>query len=141
MTINAKGQYVPDICETIRNIAPPPYRGDHQYRVTGWMKAFVEPPEEPCADPREEFARQLINEIRAEEAAEYAAKGITRFTLVTCPREEAEYVTGYGVCGIIWKIEDCVVTGTVNWSAEQVEQQRDRAARGVGRTLILNRQP
>jgi hypothetical protein len=61
--------------------------------------------------------------------------GPDRCPLMFCTREEAEYIAGNGVCGVIRRAGEVSVTGRVGWSDERIQHQRDLHAVLVGRPL------
>jgi hypothetical protein len=84
-----------------------------RFRVTSWLKALPE-----CADLRESTQQRC---------------GPDNKRLVWCTREDAEYVAGYGVCGIIVRVADVIVTGRVGWPEEVIDRERDQALMLVGK--------
>lgn len=41
-----------------------------------------------------------------------------------CPRDEAEYVSGSGVCGVILRAADVTIIGRVSWSGSVLAEER-----------------
>jgi hypothetical protein len=52
-----------------------------------------------------------------------------------CHREEAEYVSGVGVGGVIARLDEITLTGRVPWSEELIRQERDHANQLAGEPL------
>jgi hypothetical protein len=99
---------VPDIGETFED-GDPPFR--HRFRVTSWLK-------------RAKNQHSVAQDV-----------GPDNCKLVHCLRDNAEYVAGYGVCGIIRRVEDITIIGRVSWSEEHIEESRQRAVRLVGQVI------
>lgn len=53
--------------------------------------------------------------------------------LMFCRREDAEFVSGAGVCGCVAAIDKIEVIGRVSWSSEEIKESEDMALRMVGR--------
>lgn len=83
-----------------------------RYRVTGWLR-------------RDTRAHFMMRDV-----------GPDNCPLRHCLRDHAEYVTGYGVCGVIVRVSDVTVTGKVSWSDAQIEELRARAVLSAGRAII-----
>jgi hypothetical protein len=99
---------VPDIGETF-TIADK--YSTHRYRVTGWM--------------RQSRRRSLIA----------GTFGPDNVQLEWCIRDAAEYITGYGVCGIIRRVGDVQVDGRVSWAPAVLAEEKAQALRLVGERL------
>lgn len=99
---------VPDVGETFED-GEPPFR--HRFRVSCWLKRAT----------RQYGVAQDV--------------GPDNCKLVFCLRDEAEYVSGSGVCGIIRRIEDVVVIGRVSWSEALIDEARRHAVRLVGKPI------
>lgn len=143
MTFNRNAQYVPDICDRVyhKDRKPRPGYGGDTFRVNSWLKTHVEEPFVPSADddPMTRLVAEILADLKAEQTPEEAAREAAQIKLVSCTREEAEYVSAYGICGVIWKLSDCVITGKVKWDPEHIEDERRRAHRNIGRTLVIDR--
>ena len=50
-----------------------------------------------------------------------------KYAMEWCSREEATHVSGSGVSGVIARIEDITVVGTVNWNEEAIDKLRASA--------------
>ena len=86
-----------------------PCSWDRSYRVTGWLKrAPVKYPE--C----------------------YRAAGPDNVPLVFCVQDEAEYVSGYGTCGVIVRVSEVTVTGRVPWAEKTLAGERRMAELHIG---------
>ncbi|WP_315782287.1 hypothetical protein [Bradyrhizobium sp. SZCCHNPS1003] len=99
---------VPDIGETFEDGDPPFRRG---FRVSSWLK-------------RAKRQHGMAQDV-----------GPDNCKLVFCLRDEAEYVSASGVCGIIRRVEDVVITGRVPWSEEWIQESRSLAIRLVGKIV------
>jgi hypothetical protein len=98
----------------------------HQWRVSGYMKAT----------PRPKFADSFngeLDELLFDSCREFTADKVR---LMWCPREEAEYVTGSGVCGVIKRLDEIEITGMVAWSQEQIDEAERSSFRNHGRMLF-----
>jgi hypothetical protein len=82
----------------------------HKFRVSGWLKPA----------PRRPLSRNV---------------GPDHCPLMFCARDEAVYVSGSGVCGVIVRVADVEVIGRVNWSPEALDQARNRAQRLIGQEV------
>jgi hypothetical protein len=99
--------YVPDIGDTFTEIDEG-WPIPRGYRVEGWLK-------------RTERGRKV---------------GPDNCPLVFCSREEAEYVSGYGICGVIRRVADVVIDGRVSWSEEHLKGHRRRFALLIGTSVF-----
>lgn len=98
------------------------YRGSC-FRLNSFL---CEAEDKQCDDP---LLAKLFSEIEAEEAAE-AAKlpgGMRRVKLRYCLPEEAEFVTGSGVCGCIAPLNEIELDGMVDWSESELAEHHERA--------------
>jgi hypothetical protein len=122
----------PDVGDIIRSTNSESLSGT--YRVSGWMKALPDLVA-PAADAP--FLERFSYEIWLEdEQSGNGRHGPDKKRLVWCTREEAQYVTGSGVCGVIWRVGDCEITGKVTWSDAEIEEAREDALLLVGERLI-----
>jgi hypothetical protein len=137
---NKDGIVIPDVCDLIElradhpQVRPAPF-GPSRWRVDGWLKSHTYVP--PTEDEMFSSLSVMLNHFLASGCREFdCGKGPTR--LVSCTREEAEYVSGSGVDGCIWPIEDVVITGNLDgiWSAEQIADERRSALLSVGTVLF-----
>lgn len=108
----------------------------HSYRVTGWMRRRAPRPQP--AGEHERLARQMIDELLAEGGLEAGGRkfGPDQVPMEHCRREEAEYVSGYGVGGTIVRVRDVVVDGRVPWDEATLQEGRDRANFLAGEPMI-----
>jgi len=107
--------------------------GPGEYRVTGWLCTA----EKPVYDSSD-LVDQMMEEILAEEEAERHPHDPRRRNLRFCLRAEATHVALYGICGAIAPIEEVKVTGTVEWSQEDIAAARERAIQhGRAKALLL----
>jgi len=84
---------------------------NRNYRVTGYYKQIKRP-------ENMDWIEQLLWD--SEDLGE------DHIMIIACSRQEAEFVSGSGVCGTICRIEDIEVFGMVNWSRKQIkEAQKD----------------
>lgn len=111
------------------------YTDQHSYRVTGWMRR--RPPRPEPRDEREALTRQIIDEMLADGRLEpQRGAGPDGVPLEWCHREDAEYVEGAGVGGIIQRVADVTVTGRVSWDEKTIQEYRDLANSLAGEPLI-----
>lgn len=142
--------YVPDIGETFTVTRTWEYRrwqwkpfpwysrlvieDTSSYRVTSWMRR-----RSPRPEPRTEeeaFIRQMIDDMIAEgKLSTPRGFGPDQVPLEHCLREEAEYVSGYGVGGTIQRVTDVTVTGRVSWDEKTIQEHRDLAIALAGEPL------
>jgi hypothetical protein len=101
---------VPDIGEVFE-VQDPWWPWPHRYRVTSWMKRAK----------RQQGVAQDV--------------GPDNCKLVFCLREQAEYVSGSGVAGIIRRVEDVVIIGRVSWSEATIDEERRHAIRLAGQPI------
>lgn len=113
----------PDVGDTFTH-------NDRRYRVDGWLKRMARP-EPPAWDrsPHKDMLDDLLYESQQR-------LGPDRERLIGCVREEAEYVSGYGIAGCIVRVTDVRVTGRVDWSEAEFEHARHMAAYMVGRAIL-----
>jgi hypothetical protein len=142
--------YVPDIGETFTVSRVYNYRrwqwnpfpwyarrsavDSHSYRVTSWMRQRdITPPEHQTEE--EAFIWQVLDELLAEEGPRRRGFGPDNVPMEYCHREEAEYVHGYGVAGIIIRCCDVAVDGRVDWDEKHIQKCRDQANQLAGEPL------
>jgi hypothetical protein len=113
--MNDERRIAPRICATFS------YRG-YNYRVVGYLKPAIKP-------ENLDWIGELLFEVAYE-------CGPRKEKLQCCVCEEAMYVMGSGIAGVIAPIEDIVVTGMVNWPEERIKEAEERAARRVGEIII-----
>lgn len=95
------------------------YQGSN-YRLNSFL---CEVSAEPQVDP---WLSDLFAEWEAEEAAKVPI-GMRRIKLRYCLPEEAEFVTGSGVCGCIAPIDEVELDGMVEWSESELAEHHERA--------------
>lgn len=100
------------------------------FRVTGYLKEYVAPPIDTST-----VTGRLIAEILAEEAAMRGNRPAPK-RWRWCSREESTHVTGSGVCGCIAPITEIIVTGMVDWSAEELAQAEHEAKMLIGKMIF-----
>ena len=114
------GTGLPRIAETFRK-----KDSGSQYRLTSFYKTFV-PKKAESED--ESFLDGLLADIKRKEREEMTPDqrnlADSRFRIVQCEREEAEFVGGSGVAGCIARIEDIVLTGRVTWQDRTIARAR-----------------
>jgi hypothetical protein len=125
---------VPDVGDTFKHTD----RWGHvsSYRVESWLRR--RPPRKPNDGPDEQtrLDEQILSELRAEgKIPPPRGAGPDDVPLEWFRREEAEYISGYGVCGIILRVADVVVTGRVPWTEEVIEEHRRLALLLAGEAL------
>lgn len=96
--------------------------GKHGFRITSFYKAVVEPRWD-MSDPGQADIAEIMGEQN---------ELVTRWYYST--PEEATHVSGSGVCGCLSKVEDIIMTGTVEgvWSEELLKSERESHARRIG---------
>jgi hypothetical protein len=82
------------------------------YRVTGWLRRTS-----PVRPGSVSFMPDMV-------------------PMTFCTREQAEYVCGSGVGGVIRRLDDVTVIGRVNWSEEVLAQERCSFAVLLGKELF-----
>jgi hypothetical protein len=104
---------------------------EHSYRVTGWMRR------RPIRQ-RPDEVRQMIDYLLAEGGLEVGGRkfGPDQVPMEHCRRDEAEYVSGYGVAGTIVRVSDVVVDGRVSWDETSIQEGRDLANALAGEPMI-----
>jgi hypothetical protein len=106
----------------------------HSYRVNGWLKR--RPPRPAPRTEQERVTREIYDKLIADGSiSPPRGFGPDKVPLDCCTREEAEYVSGYGVAGTIVRVADVQVTGKVDWPADVLEDERRRANRMAGEPL------
>lgn len=100
---------VPDIGDTFQR---PGFAG--VFAVVGWLKGV------PLEGPPSELAGLFADQPPSEPL------------LMFCVREDAEFVVGHGVCGVIAPVGEVEVTGRCGWPETHVEHARARAVSLVG---------
>jgi hypothetical protein len=106
----------------------------HSYRVDAWLRRRRPRPE--SCDERAALTRQIIDEMIAEGQIDPPrGAGPDNVPLEWCRREEAEYVSGVGVAGIIVRVADVEVTGQVPWDKGLIQYARISANRLAGEPL------
>jgi hypothetical protein len=105
------------------------------YRVTGWLRRRPAPP--PPANEQARLTRQILDELRAAGKIEPPrGAGPDNVPLMFCRREEAEYVCGAGVAGVIVRVSDVVVDGHVDFPGKSREEARRDAEWLAGEPLV-----
>lgn len=85
--------------------------GPHRYRVSSWL-------------------------CRAARAPIWASDhGPDRCKLRFCLRDEAEYVGGSGICGIICRVADVTIDGAVSWPPHILFEETQHAVWLAGQSL------
>lgn len=116
---------LPRIAETFTRKGEDNHNGlyDRSYRVTGFYKTYISKKKSG-----NEMLDEMLAEIVAEEHAAMTATERKRkdemIKIVSCHRDEAEFVSGAGVGGCICRIEDCIITGRVNWEIRTIARYR-----------------
>lgn len=95
------------------------------YRVTGFYKTYILPKGKIDVD---DFFDKIIDEIKEEERASMTEAQRKRkdqeMKIISCSRDEAEFVSGAGVGGTIVRLEDVEITGRVNWEDRTIARRR-----------------
>jgi hypothetical protein len=123
----------PDVCDIVEYGLNSFGTKVQTWRVCSWLREAPPPP--PPVTDEEKLADELIREVIAEEDAKRTTPRAPK--MQWCTREEATHVSLYSICGTIAPIEECTVIGTVDWSPEQIEQERQRALRLANEHQIL----
>jgi hypothetical protein len=112
-------------------------RDESSYRVTGWLRRR-QPRSVPAPATEAEAAVQRIMAQLRDEGQIPPPRGFgpDDVPLEHCLREEAEYVSGYGVAGTIQRVADVTVTGRVSWSEEHIAEARELAVVLAGEPLL-----
>lgn len=94
-------------------------KGPGHYRVDGWLRAAPTPKFEP---------HDFIGKILFESCREFGeGRDGTRVRMQWCLREEATHLSLSGICGAMARIEDCKVTGMVDWPPKMLDEARESA--------------
>ena len=125
---------IPDAGDTFAytHIFPraPGYTETHHYRVTGWLRRRA-PYQPPSSVPQE--IRDMLLDL-AKDARRGA--GPDDVPLEFCRRDQAEYVCGAGVAGVIARVRDVVVDGHVDFRGQSREEARRDAEWLAGEPLV-----
>lgn len=124
------GEGKPRIAETFKRKSE---EGDarwpwnNSYRVTGFYKTYV-PKHKKAETDDDKLAAEIITKILEEEdaklTAEEAARKAKRIKVISCSRDEAEFIGGAGVGGCIAPLHDVIVTGRVTWEDRTIARNR-----------------
>lgn len=101
-----------------------------RFRVSCYFKRHVPP---PWPDDMPEPVRELLEEMRQKYPP--SGHGPDNVHLVVCRREEAEYLEGVGVCGVIVRVSDVHVDGHVSWPEERLASERHLAELLIGEVV------
>lgn len=96
------------------------YPWHNQFRVDGWLKKVT---------------------IEIPEWLRLEGEEPTKVKLQWCTREEATHLGLHGIGGAIAPIEECEVTGIVDWPASIIGQYRDSAIEKIGEFVFLRWPP
>lgn len=125
--------YIPDVGDTFTHTVTfrnaPGYSETNHYRVDGWLRR--RPARQPNPDPRVEEMLQRLSEKFPRRTA-----GPDDVPLEFCRRDQAEYVCGAGIAGVIVRVRDVVVDGHVDFPGESREDARRHAEVLAGEPLI-----
>lgn len=105
---------------------------NHSWRVDGFYKTYVYNPDRRKLSKKDremaEMTDEIMVDILAEERAEMSPSQLARknreIKIISCTREEAEFVGGVGVAGIILRLEDVEITGRVTWDDRTIARAR-----------------
>lgn len=98
----------------------------HYHGASYRIEAFL------CEMPKRVATGNFLDDMLADWEAEEDAKvpaGHERIKLRFCLPDEATFVAGSGVCGVVARITDIVVTGTVSWSEQCLAEAQAEAYR------------
>lgn len=99
-------------------------RGPGLYRVDGWMRVAAA----PKLDPNDWLGKILFE----------GCQKIRGKRMQWCTRAEATHLSLSGVGGAIARVEDCKVTGMVDWPEEHLAEARESARRlGESHTMLF----
>ena len=101
-----------------------------RFRVSCYLKRHVPPPW-PSDMPGP--VRELFEEMRRKYPP--GGHGPDNVPLVVCRRDEAEYVEGVGVCGVIVRVSDVHADGRVDWPEELLASARHHAELLIGEVV------
>ena len=106
-----------------------PFNHDgRSYRITGFVKEIEIPFQgENDPNPRKRIMYQALVHL-------HNGKTSVR-RKVWCVANEAQWVNGYGICGVELPVADVVVTGRVNWPSDLLEQEILGYEGFIGETL------
>jgi hypothetical protein len=113
----------PDIGDLFELPGDLPGSPPRAYRVDCWLKKAPPPAPVPA------WLADVVDTASG-------MHGPDKCRLMFCTREEAEYVSGSGICGTIQRVSDITVTGRVRWSEESIEDQRSFANTLAGERLF-----
>ena len=137
LDLGEPGEGKPRIAETFKRkseIEKERYPWDNSYRVTGFYKTYVPKKIKP-ETPEDKLSAEIIDKILADEDAkltqEERERKAKRIKVISCSRDEAEFVSGTSVGGVIAPLDDVIVTGRVNWEDRTIA----RARRDYNRSL------
>lgn len=99
------------------------YAWDRSYRVTGFYKTYTST-RKSGNDILDEIVDEIIKEEEDKMTPEQRERKNKRMKVISCAREEAEFVSGSGVGGCIARIEDVIITGLVNWEPRTIARHR-----------------
>jgi hypothetical protein len=116
---------IPDVGDTFTREGR---QGAEHYRVTGWLRRRS--PRNPDPDPQ-------VEELMASLSEKFPRRGAgpDNVPLEFCLREQAEYVCGAGVCGVIMRVCDVRVDGRVPWPRDLLDGARRHAEVLAGEPL------
>lgn len=95
---------------------------DNSYRVTGFYKTYT-PNHKP--DPMlDNIMDDIIAKEREEMTPEQRERKDKMIRVISCLRDEAEFIGGSGVGGCISPLDDVIITGRVNWEDRTIARHR-----------------
>lgn len=104
---------------------------DNSYRVTGFYKTYVSKHKpDPMLDS---ILADIIEEEREAMTPEQRERADKRIKVVSCSRDEAEFVSGTSVGGCVAPLDDVIVTGRVNWEDRTIARERRNYNKGLER--------
>jgi hypothetical protein len=111
------------------------YTETNSYRVNSWMRRRQVLPVRH-EDEQDQFVAEMIAEMIADGRIDPPRGfGPDNVPMEFCHREEAEYVSGYGVGGVIARLGEITLTGRVTWDEETIQEHRDLANQLAGEPL------
>jgi hypothetical protein len=98
--------------------------GYNSVRIKCFLKQYVP----PKLSQEEQKIYDMIGELNAEADIKENNNCVPQLYLIKCSPEQAEFISGAGVCGALLRIEDVTYLGTVEWNKEDVKHERLRYA-------------
>lgn len=117
----------PNVCDVV---LIPSRHGEQRYRVDGYYKAEQLTKAELQASMGS-HSETLLLQVKLARITD--AKRAGKVAVVNCSKDEAEFVSAYGLCGTMARIEDVKIIGRVNWPEEDVAEEVSLQEEFIGR--------